>query len=141
MPKYVAFLRAINVGGRIVKMDELRRIFRAIGFENVETFIASGNVIFDSTSKETRSLEQRIERELLKALGYEVFTFVRPTSELQRIADHKAFSKAELSKGKAAIYVGFVADRPIKQVVKQIMSCQSDVDTLHVIDREVYWLC
>ena len=51
MPRYVAFLRAVNVGGRIVKMDELRRPFAAAGFADVETFIASGNVIFDTTAK------------------------------------------------------------------------------------------
>jgi uncharacterized protein (DUF1697 family) len=50
MPKYVAFLRAINVGGRTVKMGHLRSLFEAMGFSNVETFIASGNVIFDSYS-------------------------------------------------------------------------------------------
>ncbi len=57
MPKYVALLRAINVGGHTVKMDHLRRLFEALGFTNVETFIASGNVIFDSTSKSTKAFE------------------------------------------------------------------------------------
>ena len=61
MPKYVAFLRAINVGGHLVKMDYLRTLFEALGFENVETFIASGNVIFDSKSKNTQALEKKIE--------------------------------------------------------------------------------
>jgi uncharacterized protein (DUF1697 family) len=46
MPKYVAFLRAINVGGHTVKMDHLRRLFEALGFTNVETFIASSDVVF-----------------------------------------------------------------------------------------------
>ena len=44
MPKHFAFLRAINVGGHTVKMDHLRDIFESLGFSNVETFIASGNV-------------------------------------------------------------------------------------------------
>jgi uncharacterized protein (DUF1697 family) len=57
MPKYVAFLRAINVGGHTVKMDHLRRLFEALEFDNVETFIASGNVIFDSASKSTKAFE------------------------------------------------------------------------------------
>jgi uncharacterized protein (DUF1697 family) len=140
MPKYIAFLRAINVGGHTVKMDELRSIFRASGFENVETFIASGNVIFDSKSKEPGTLERKIETALQKSLGYEVVTFVRATSELQRIADHNAFTAAECSKGKA-IYVGFVANKPSQQVARQLMSCQSDVDKLHLKDREIYWLC
>ena len=51
MTRYIAFLRAINVGGHTVKMAELKRLFEALGFTNVETFIASGNVIFDSSAK------------------------------------------------------------------------------------------
>ena len=46
MTRYIAFLRAINVSGRRVKMDHVRKLFEALGFSNVETFIASGNVIF-----------------------------------------------------------------------------------------------
>ena len=59
MPKFVAFLRAINVGGHLVKMDELRGLFEALGFSNVETFIASGNVIFDSKATNVKSLERK----------------------------------------------------------------------------------
>ena len=69
MPKYVAFLRAINVGGHTVKMEHLRILFEELGFENVETFIASGNVIFDSKTKSTKTLETKIEKHLRQALG------------------------------------------------------------------------
>ena len=93
MPKYVAFLRAINVGGHTVKMDYLRSLFEGIGFASVETFIASGNVIFDSKAKNTKTLEQKIERHLLAELGYAVTTFIRATSELTEIVDHDPFSK------------------------------------------------
>ena len=91
MPKYVAFLRAINVGGHTVKMDQLRSLFEALSFSNVQTFIASGNVIFDSKSKSTKALEKKIESHLQDALGYEVATFIRTTSELAVIADYKPF--------------------------------------------------
>jgi len=60
MPKFIAFLRAINVGGHVVKMDQLRRFFEALGFANVETFIASGNVIFESKSKDPAALQRQI---------------------------------------------------------------------------------
>ena len=73
--KYVAFLRAINVGGHTVKMDHLRNLFESMGFANVETFIASGNVIFDSKTKSTAALEMEIENQLQAALGYEVRRF------------------------------------------------------------------
>ncbi len=61
MPRFIAFLRAINVGGRTVKMDGLRRLFAALGFSSVETFIASGNVVFEATLKNARALARGIE--------------------------------------------------------------------------------
>ena len=73
MLQYIAFLRAINVGGHIVKMDELRRLFTELGFANVATLIASGNVIFQTDAAgDGRDLEWRIERHLQQALGYDV---------------------------------------------------------------------
>lgn len=60
MSRYIALLRAINVGGHTVKMDRLRTLFAQVGLANVETFIASGNVIFDTPIQDTRALEQRI---------------------------------------------------------------------------------
>ena len=62
--RYVAFLRAINVGGHTVKMERLRELFAELGLANVETFIASGNVIFDAPSGDAGALERQIEQHL-----------------------------------------------------------------------------
>ena len=70
MPRLFAFLRAINVGGHTVTMAELRGQFEALGFSDVETFIASGNVIFTSRAKGGQALERRIEARLHQTLGY-----------------------------------------------------------------------
>lgn len=70
MPKLIAFLRAINVGGRNVKMAALRGLFEEIGLTDVETLIASGNVIFSSRFRNTISLQQKIEDHLQKSLGW-----------------------------------------------------------------------
>jgi uncharacterized protein (DUF1697 family) len=138
MPKYVAFLRAINVGGHLVKMDYLRTLFEALSFDNVETFIASGNVIFDSKAKNTQSLEKKIESELKKALGYEVVTFVRAVSELAAIADHPAFSKSELNGN--ALFIGFLANEPTAQAKAAVLSLCNKVDDYRLNKREIYWL-
>ena len=61
MSKHIAFLRAINVGGHNVKMDHLRQLFESLGFSNVETFITSGNVIFDTKAVNVKALEKKIE--------------------------------------------------------------------------------
>lgn len=141
MPKYVAFLRAINVGGHTVKMDYLRGLFEGLGFSNVETFIASGNVIFDTTSRSTRTLEKKIESCLLKALGYEVATFIRSTAELADIAEHKPFPDSELSAPVHALYIGFMADEPSAVAKKKLLLLATKVDDFRLAGREVYWLC
>ncbi|MGI8785798.1 MAG: DUF1697 domain-containing protein [Acidobacteriota bacterium] len=141
MPKYVAFLRAINVGGHRVKMDDLRRLFEAIGFSNVETFIASGNVLFDSPSRNTPALERKIADHLEKALGYEVTTFIRSMSELAEIARYKPFPDAELNAAGHVLYIAFTVDRPSDKTKQQLLLLATKVDDFHVYGREVYWLC
>ena len=135
--RYVAFLRAINVGGHIVKMDQLRKLFEAIGFDNVATFIASGNVIFDSSSKSSAALEKKISVALEKALGYPVATFVRSADELARIAGHEPYDAAELTKG--SLFVGLLPDVITPAEKKAIAAMETPVDALRVNAREIYW--
>jgi uncharacterized protein (DUF1697 family) len=140
MPKYVAFLRAINVGGHTVKMDQLRRLFEAMKFSNVQTLIASGNVIFDSPSKSPKILEGKIEQYLQKALGYRVATFIRSTAEVADIARYKPFSNSELNAESHVLYIGFLATTPTREAIKKLGQLTTNVDDFHVKDREVYWL-
>src|SRR5688500_9007910 len=141
MPKYVAFLRAINVGGHTVKMDYLRTLFTGLGFANVETFIASGNVIFDSRSRNSAALEKKIETCLLKALGYEVATFIRSTAELSEIAGYKPFADSELNAEGHTLYIGFMAGKPSSAAKTKLLSLATSVDDFHLNKREIYWLC
>jgi len=140
MPKYIAFLRAINVGGHTVKMDYLRSLFEGVGGANVETFIASGNVIFDSKSRHTTSLEQKIEKHLRTILGYEVRTFIRATPELAEVAEYEPFSKAELNAAGNSLYVGFLAAKPSNEAKKKVLSLSGATDDFAVHGRELYWL-
>ncbi len=122
-------------------MDHLRSLFEALGFANVETFIASGNVIFDSNTRNPQALERKIEKHLQGALGYEVATFIRSTSELKAVARYEPFSKAELNKGGHSLYVGFVANEPGEPAKQKLLAYCGEIDDLHVQGREVYWLC
>ena len=141
MPRYVAFLRAINVGGRnIVKMDFLRRLFESLGFSNVETFIASGNVVFETASKNAQALERKIEATLRAALGYDVATFIRTDAELIAVASYKPFSQSDLD-GAAALNIAFLADGLDNQASQRLMALRTEIDDLHFHGREVYWLC
>ena len=140
MPKYVAFLRAINVGGHVVKMDHLRLMFEELNLKNVETFIASGNVIFDTTAKNTRSLEKKIEDALKARLGYEVATFIRSVPEIASIAQLKPFGDAGLNGEGQVLYIGFMADRPPGASCQKLQSFNTEIEELCVVEREVYWL-
>ena len=140
MPKYIAFLRALNVGGHTVKMDRLRQLFEALGHANVETIIASGNVIFDSTSKSPPSLEKKIAAHLQESLGYEVATFIRTPSELATIVQYKPFSTADLNAAHA-LYIGFLTGPPSAAAIKKLQAIANEFYDFHVQGREVYWLC
>ncbi|HEY6231763.1 MAG TPA: DUF1697 domain-containing protein [Pyrinomonadaceae bacterium] len=140
MPKYFAFLRAINVGGHTVKMDYLRALFEALGFANVETFIASGNVIFDSPSRSGKSLENKIEAALEQALGYEVITFVRNARKLAACAACEPFAESDAKAVGHTSYVGFLKSIPGDAARKQLMSLANKDHDFHLSNREVYWL-
>ncbi len=140
MAKYVAFLKAINVGGHVVKMDQLRELFSGLKFANVETFIASGNVIFDTKAAPDQKLEQKIEKHLEAALGYEVGTFVRSIDEIRAISVYQPFS-SEATKAAHVVSVGFLRHVLSASVIELVMGFRSDVDDFHVQGREAYWLC
>ena len=140
MPRLIAFLRAINVGGRNVTMEELRRLFEALGFKGVETFIASGNVIFRSHSSDLGALQQRIEDRLRKSLGYEVKAFIRTESEVAAIAQYQPFKEA-LLKSAVALNVAFLAEPLGAEAKKSLMALKTEIDDFNVHGREVYWLC
>lgn len=138
MTKYVAFLRSINVGGRTVKMDRLRRLFESLGFSNVETFIASGNVMFVSASRNVKTLEGKIEAKLEQTLGYEVATFVRKTDELVDVAEYKPFGNLKSGEG---LYIVFVP-KPLRAATKRkLMAYTTKTDDFRVHKREIYWRC
>jgi uncharacterized protein (DUF1697 family) len=135
--QYIAFLRAVNVGGRIVKMTELKAIFQTLGLSDVNTFIASGNVIFSAGGTAAR-LEVKIERGLETTLKYAVPTMLRSAAEVAGAADYEAFSPAALSG--ASLYVGFMKHEASTAAIRAARSLQTDIDALHVHGREVYWL-
>jgi len=140
MPRYVAFLRAVNVGGRTIKMERLREVFTSAGFTGVETFIASGNVIFDSRSTSIPSLERKIEAALEDALGYEVQTFVRRGEDLKAIAEHQPFPVDAAGAPVGTIYVCFLRSAPDAAYRKQLLTFRTDVDDFDVKGPQAYWL-
>ncbi len=141
MTEYIAFLKAINVGGHTVKMDHLKKLFEKMGFESVETFIASGNVVFETKSKSMDTIKRKIETELEKSLGYKVATFIRSTEELKEISEHKPFKESDLANRQNYLYIGFLDNQPNKDSQKKVSELSDVANEFHFNKTELYWLC
>lgn len=139
MSTYIAFLRAINVGGHNVKMETLRALFEELGFAHVATYIASGNVIFESPATDAQALTRTIEQHLQAALGYPVATFLRTAAEVAALAAYAPFPAAEMAA--AGLYIAFLHELPPDVVQARVLALQTPTDLLHFHGRELYWLC
>ena len=139
VPRYVAFLRAINVGGHTVKMGVLRELFESLKLASVETFIASGNVIFDSRATDTAALETRIETHLEHALGYPVTTFLRTPSELAAIARYHPFGPVDPLAEGGALSVMFLKEPASDDARAKLLAARTAIDDFHCHARELYW--
>jgi uncharacterized protein (DUF1697 family) len=137
MPRYVALIRGVNLGGHTVKMDRLKKLFEELDFKNVETFIASGNVIFECASKSAPALEKKITGHLEKSLGFPAMTFVRTDQELAAVLEHEALQDRTAQ----SIYIAFLPQVPSKESQAKLLSYRTKHDDFHIDGRVAYWLC
>jgi uncharacterized protein (DUF1697 family) len=121
-------------------MPTLRKLFEEMGFSNVETFIASGNVIFETSKRDPRKIEQLIEKNLHQALGYEVHTFVRTRDELAAVDAFKPFVERKVENA-VAYHIGFGTGPYSDAHKKGIASLQTPTDHLRAEGHEIYWAC
>jgi len=138
--KTIAFLRAINVGGHTVTMARLRELFEELGLRNVESFIASGNVIFEGGPKDDTALRARIEGHLREALGYEVITFLRSSRDLAALVAGCPFDASERAAAKA-LNVALLHGSLSAEAEVRLQALRTDVDVFRSSGREVWWLC
>ena len=136
--RYIALLRAVNVGGRTVKMDRLRLLFEALRFRGVETFIASGNVIFETTAGRS-TLETKIEKHLEKSLGFTVPTLIRSAAEFAAIAAHSPFASHPPLTEQGALYVGFLKSSPAPDGLAKVGALGGAGSMFALHGRELYW--
>jgi len=133
---YAAFMRGLNLGKRNVKMEDLKKIFVKAGFTNVESFIASGNIVFESPSKDTAALEKKMEGAIEKAYGYTSETFIRDFGELAKIGKAMPFKGVV----DAPTYVvGFLRSPLDAARKKAFLGLAAKEDQFATIGREVYW--
>ncbi|MEA2466779.1 MAG: hypothetical protein QOJ57_905 [Thermoleophilaceae bacterium] len=131
MASYAAFLRAINVGGRRITGEELCVPFSdGLGFSDVSSFRASGNVVFTAPEQPP---EGRIEFGLEKALGYDVEVFVRTRAEVLALAAAEPFEPG------AKFHVMFLKRLPPAEAQERALALGTDDDRLAFGERELFW--
>lgn len=112
MVRQVAFLRGINVGGhKPVQMVALKKIFESLGFENVQTFLASGNVLFEAQPASKSILTKKIEEKLRNMLGHEIDVLIRTIAELRQLDKMNPFKGITITP-QTRLYVTFLSKKP-----------------------------
>jgi len=138
--RHVAFLRAINIGGRRASREQLTTCLERLGFENVATFRASGNLIFDADRESETALIARINHDLTQSLGYEVRAFLRTAPHVRAIAALDPFPPKIVRASGGRLQVALLAKPPAKRVRDDVLSMATDADRLAIHGRELYWL-
>ncbi|MGB8858432.1 MAG: DUF1697 domain-containing protein [Ilumatobacteraceae bacterium] len=131
MTRFVALLGGINVGGHRVTMERLRTELRALGYTDVSTFIASGNVVFTGSSRGNH--EHRIETHLGAVLGWPVPTYVRTAAEVVAASDLRPFGATPDGSTHMVVFCRTPPD-------KRITASETPIDRFEVHGREVHWL-
>ena len=135
MSRYIALIRGINVGGVVLKMEDLRHILEYVGFSGVKTYIQSGNAVFDSDESNKRKMEAEIAQEIKNKIDRSVVVIVKTVEELKRIVE--AHPLADLGE-EDKLYVTVLAYDPTGPDVEILMETMNDVDRHEVMNRAVY---
>ncbi len=140
MPRYVAFLRAINVGGRRASRDQLTGRIESLDFENVTTFRASGNLIFDAPRQSQVALTRRVDDALTETLGYDVRSFLRTAADVRAIAAHEPFPKRVVEASGGKLQVALLGKAPSSAARDEVLAMATEDDRLAIEGTELYWL-
>lgn len=140
--KYISMLRGINVSGqKKIKMDDLKTLYQDLGLKNVETYIQSGNVVFDSTSKNKEKLKQNIENGIVTKYKFHASVEIRTNKDMDNIIKANPFGPIDIEKDSKSVYVTFLSERPPKERMAEIHRYVKKPEKLVVKDSTVYIYC
>lgn len=139
--KYIILLRGINVGGKKkLKMADLRAMLEAMNFTNVQTYIQSGNIIFEHEEMLNATLEERVKTQLMETFSYDVPVLVLRMGELLHIFNDNPF----LTKRKediAKLHVTILKEKPDVERVKVVSEIEYKADEFEIINQLIYLFC
>jgi uncharacterized protein (DUF1697 family) len=136
MARFVAFLRAVNVGRRTVAMADARQALVDLGYDDVGSFVNSGNLLFTSTGR-AAAHEKAIRGALEKAFGFEITTFVRTAAEVTALATDKPFGTIADGHTHFALLPLNRMTATQRQAVRQL---SNDHDEVQIVGRDIHWL-
>jgi uncharacterized protein (DUF1697 family) len=136
---YVSMLRGINVGGhKRIKMDQLRASFEALGFEQVKTYIQSGNVVFKTVKSSPAVLSRKMEERILKDFGFPASVITRTAGEIAATITNNPFLK-ERGIDPERLHVMFLSEAPAPAALKKLVDLIAPPDQARSSDRELYF--
>ena len=137
MKTYIAFFRAINVGGRnSLPMKELVAVLEELGSRNVKTYIQSGNAVFESKEKDASRLSKKIGVEIKQRRGFEPHVLLLELEDIEKAIKKNPFPEAETDP--KALHVGFLTSPPENPNLKRLESLKSDSERFRLIDKAFY---
>jgi uncharacterized protein (DUF1697 family) len=137
--RYAAFLRGINVGGNTkIDMAELRKLFETLGFENVKSYINSGNVMFDAKKTANEKLAARIEKAVESAFAKNIAVMVRSIAEIEELLGRNPFEDRQIDGQE--IFVVFLANELSTEHEKLLIGKNSPNETFAVNGPNVFCL-
>ena len=139
MTRYVALLRAVNVGGRVAKMTAVKAAFEELGHTDVVTYIQSGNVVFAADQMAGDELRATIEAKLEQMLGYRTEVFVLGRSDLEEAAANNPFEPAKRD-GELICHLMFLSAEPEPGRVEELMKLQGD-EYRFAVRGKVFYFC
>lgn len=141
MPAYVAMLRGINVAGHNpIKMEQLRELCNGLGFQNVETYVQSGNIAFQTTSENPVALSKSISEVILESFEFDVPVIVRTSKEIRSVIVNNPFSK-EKKIDSSKLHVTFLSETPQKDSLKKLEGLAISPDQFYSAPHEIYLYC
>ncbi len=141
MTTYISILRGINVSGhKMIKMDALRQMYAELNFKNIQTYIQSGNVIFQGKKSKTQDLEKKIVSKISDNFGFDVPVLVREQIEVKEILENNPFVNKR-NEDISHLHVTFLSSEPLKDNIDKIQSGQYATDEFILTGKIIYLFC
>lgn len=136
MPTYISILRGINVSGqKKIKMVNLKNLYESLGFENVQTYIQSGNVVFEHKETTATALQKIIFDAIQKHYGFEVPNLVLSPTEIETALKKNPFKDID------KMYFTFLEETPSKENIEKLYTYSFDEEYYELIDKVIYFHC